>query len=74
MVVCSEIYQHLKINTKGRFKKKMIVWYKILISTFLVELHQDDDLEVLLVVGVEFLSYELNTKERFTEQIVMIDS
>ena len=52
----------------------MIVWYKILISTFLVELHQDDDLEVLLVVGVEFLSYELNTKERFTEQIVMIDS
>ena len=30
----------------------------ILISTFLVELHQDDVLEVLLVVGVEFLSNE----------------
>ena len=48
-----------------------------LISTFLVELHLDDVLEVLLVVGVEFISNKpcmyINTKGRFAEKIMMID-
>ena len=34
------------------------MWYLIWISTFLVELHLDDVLKVLMVDGAEFLSYE----------------
>ena len=42
---------------------------------FLLELHLDDVLEVLLVVGVEFLFYAtcimyIDTKGRFTEKIM----
>ena len=50
-MVGSEINQ--KINTVGRFKEE-----KKMISTFLVELHRDDVLEVLLVIGVDFLTYK----------------
>ena len=45
---------HLKINTKGRYKEKKIQLLYIFISTFLVEPHLDDVLEVLLVVGFNF--------------------
>ena len=52
-MVGSKIYQNA--TKKGRFKGNKILK---LISTFLVKLHIDDVLEVLLVVEVEFLSYE----------------
>ena len=48
----------MTLNTKVRLKEKKIKLYYIFILAFLEELHLDDVLEVLLVVGVEFLSYE----------------
>ena len=51
--------RHLKINTKERFKEKKIIWYQILLTSFLVEHHLDDVVEFLLVVGVEFFLTKL---------------
>ena len=51
--------RHLKINTKERFKEKKIIWYHILLTSFLVEHHLDDVVEFLLVVGVEFFLTKL---------------